>query len=203
MKNKATKKSSNAAFWAAGGVFLVLLATIILLGRSSGVDYSAYQYSDQDASTGGAEIVVFSDFQCPYCAIMARVLDEVKKEYPVEVTYKHFPLPQFANSELAAEASECARDQGRFWAFHDVLFDHQNLATKKDLLAHAQGLLLDTERFERCLNTREKQVIIASHKAEGRKIGVSGTPSVYIDANKVSYSTKQEFISALKQPRED
>jgi protein-disulfide isomerase len=73
-------------------------------------------------------VVEYSDFQCPFCSRAKPTVEQVLKEYDgkVRVAYKHLPLVQLhPNAEKAAEAAECARDQGKFWEMHDALFDKQ------------------------------------------------------------------------------
>lgn len=75
-------------------------------------------------------IVEFSDFQCPYCeSFFTTTYAQIKKDYvdtgKVKVFYRHYPLPFHANAQIAAEAAECANEQGKFWDFHDILFKNQ------------------------------------------------------------------------------
>ena len=72
-------------------------------------------------------IVEFSDFQCPYCAASGPVLTRLFEKYPgkIRLIFRHFPLPGHIQAMPAAEAAECARDQGKFWEMHDLLFQHQ------------------------------------------------------------------------------
>ena len=86
-------------------------------------------------SPGGAsasvEIIEFSDFQCPYCQSVAPVLKQLMAKYGdrVKLVWKDFPLPNHPDARPAAEAALCANDQGKFWAYHDKLFDNQSEMT--------------------------------------------------------------------------
>src|SRR5436305_326368 len=90
------------------------------------------------------EIVVFSDFQCPFCARFARPLRDVQAAgangVPVTVTFKNFPLPMHARAPLAHQAALAAGEQGRFWEMHDLLFANQPRADRDDLIGYARRL---------------------------------------------------------------
>src|SRR5262249_53017256 len=95
-------------------------------------------------------IVEFSDFQCPYCARGRKVVDEVLKSYPkdVRVVFRDFPLPMHDNAQKAAEAGQCAAEQGKFWELHDWMFDHQDKLSVAELTAAAKSLGLDGKKFD-------------------------------------------------------
>ncbi len=207
--SKNTKSSSsknNRLFWyVVGGILLLVLIFVFVSSSGSvdtGIDYSLYNYSDSDVQKPDAAhtITVFEDFQCPACGAFAPILKSIKSNYDVNVDYKHFPLKSIhPYAQLAAEASECARDQGRFWAFHDVLYDHQDQLSPPYLKAHAQGLGLDMELFNTCFDGREKQVLVAEDVREGTLKRVSGTPTVFVDGELVKPHSSENIISALNR----
>ena len=129
-------------------------------------------------------IVEFSDFECPYCARLAPVLDEVKRQYgdTVRVVYRHYPLSGIhPDAWKAAEASLCAFEQGWFWEFHDLLFAEQGALAAVDLKAKAEGLDLDAEAFGECLESgRHYDAVLADVRA-GDAAGVSGTPAMFVN----------------------
>lgn len=131
---------------------------------------------------GVVTIVEYSDFECPFCARALPTLEQVKNTYGdmVVIEYKHFPLSFHPNAQKAAEASECARDQGEFWPYHDILFANQDALTVPDLKGYAADLGLDTNTFNSCLDSGEKAGIVAADMAEGRAFGVTGTPAFNI-----------------------
>lgn len=137
------------------------------------------------AAHGRLTIVIFADFQCPFCAVAHRAMDELIRGLPgdVKIYALHYPLGSHEAAFPAALAAECAHQQGRFWAMSDRLFQHQRtLAPDVDvLLAHAQTLGLETEAFQSCLldpNTRET---IQNDVLQGEASGVEGTPSVFVN----------------------
>ena len=105
------------------------------------------------------------------------------KEYDgrVRLIYKDFPLPSHDLAVPAAEAARCAGEQGRYWAYHDVLFDRQPRFQRDDLVTYAMNLKLDRDRFERCLDRRTFRAAVEADFAEGRELGVRSTPTFLIN----------------------
>jgi len=133
------------------------------------------------------QIIEFSDFHCPFCARTRLVLEGILEKYSGQVQWiwKDYPL----DSTAAALAAACAHDQGRFWAYHDALFDRQHqLASDGNtaLLALAGELNLHEERFATCVAESRQQEDITSDVAAGRAAGVSGTPTVFINGRMIA-----------------
>ena len=105
------------------------------------------------------------------------------KEYDgrVRLVYKDFPLPSHSLAMPAHEAARCAGDQGRYWAYHDVLFERQPRFERDDLVDYAVNLNLDRERFERCLDGRRFREAVEADFAEGRELGVRSTPTFLVN----------------------
>jgi protein-disulfide isomerase len=129
------------------------------------------------------EIIEFSDFQCPYCIRGADTLDEVKEKYGDKVTivFRHFPLPMHDRAHRAAEASECANEQGKFWEYHDTLFANQRAMTEDDLSGYAQTAGLDLTKFGECLSSGRHVATVEQDMKEGAEAGMSGTPGFFIN----------------------
>jgi protein-disulfide isomerase len=128
-------------------------------------------------------IVEFSDFQCPYCHQVEPTLKQLLSKYPdkVSLAYRDFPLAQLhPQAELAAEASRCAGEQGKFWEYHDQLYTASNLE-RTALLDYARGLKLDDKQFGSCLTSEKYKAEIDEDIQEGKKAGVSGTPGFFIN----------------------
>lgn len=128
-------------------------------------------------------IVVFSDFECPYCARGRDVMDQVVAAYPgkVRVVHRDFPLSFHQKAPKAAEAGHCAEEQGKFWALHDWMFDHQDTLDPEDLTRAAAKLGLDQARFGECLSSGRHAATVAANLAAGEKAGVEGTPAYFIN----------------------
>jgi protein-disulfide isomerase len=153
------------------------------------------------AATGAAKgpenapitIVEFSDFQCPYCSRANESVDQVLKAYPnqVRLVFRHFPLDFHQQAPKASEAALCAQDQGKFWEMHDKLFANQKALEVPALKGYAKELGLDSGKFDKCLDSGEKAATVQADLAEGKKVGVNGTPAFFI--NGILLSGAQPF----------
>ncbi|MEO7294070.1 MAG: thioredoxin domain-containing protein [Ginsengibacter sp.] len=144
------------------------------------------------------EIIVFSDFQCTSCRYFAQAIDELKKKdsNKFHIVYKHFPLGKACNSVIhddvhpraceAALASEAAKQQGKFWQFHDYLF-HTNL-DKLDVTVSsiAVKLGLDLNKFEEYRISKAAQNKIANTVQLANSLGIDGTPAVFLNGRPVN-----------------
>ncbi len=135
-------------------------------------------------------IVEFSDFQCPYCGRFDQATrPDLFKQYvdtgQVAFVYKHMAILG-DESTWAAEAAECAADQGQFWEYHDLLFAHQNAENqgafdKDKLLGFARDLNLNMAQFEPCLNHDQTRDRVQADTREGQQAGVHGTPTFFVN----------------------
>lgn len=129
-------------------------------------------------------IVEFSDFECPFCGNLYPVMKEVEAKYAdkVRIVYRQFPLTTIHHyAQKAAEASLCANDQNKFWAYHDSLFSNQRELTEDALKSRAAEMKLDTAAFNTCLDSGSKAAAIRKDVMDGNKAGVTGTPAIYIN----------------------
>ncbi|OFW18079.1 MAG: hypothetical protein A3H27_14235 [Acidobacteria bacterium RIFCSPLOWO2_02_FULL_59_13] len=134
-------------------------------------------------------IVEFSDFQCPFCQRAYPVVKELLSKYDgkVKLAYRDFPLRQIhAQAQPAAEASRCAGEQGKFWQYHDLLFEHFGKLDNATLSEHAQALELDSGQFEGCLSSGTYRDAIEQDVQEGVQAGVTGTPGFFINGILIS-----------------
>jgi|SRR3989344_4429031 len=143
---------------------------------------------DQNASIA---MIEFSDFQCPFCAKFYRetysqIDAEFIKTNKVKFVFKHFPLTQIHNFAFkAAEATECAADQGKFWEYHDILFERSPQLSKGDLKSYAEELGLDTGLFNNCLDSGVMAERVREDIEEATKTGVRSTPTFFIGEQKI------------------
>ena len=129
-------------------------------------------------------IVEFSDYQCPYCKKTESVLSGLLDKYNgrVKLAYMDFPLREIhPHAELAAEASRCAGEQGKFWEFHDSLFADAAKLDDPDLIARARTLGLQEEPFRACLDSGKFKASVDADREAGIKAGVDGTPGFFIN----------------------
>ncbi len=130
------------------------------------------------------KIVEFADFQCPYCRAAESTVNQILAKYPgkVSLAYRDFPLSQIHTyAEKAAEASRCAEAQGKFWAYHDLLFTDPPRLDQKSLEADAATLHLNQQQFDSCLTSGKYAAAIQNDRDAAMALGVSGTPSFFIN----------------------
>lgn len=144
-------------------------------------------------------IVEFSDFQCPFCAIVEPTVKKVLETYGdnVKFVYKNFPLPSHENAQPAALAALCAKDQGKFWEYHDTLFENQESLKVTDLKKYAADLGLKTQDFNGCLDNKKYQNQIQADLNEGNRVGVRGTPAFFINGRPLSGAQPLENFQAM------
>lgn len=124
----------------------------------------------------------FSDFECPNCKLAQPTTEQFVSQNQargVRLVYRHFPLDQHPNSRLAAIASVCAGNEGKFWEYHDILFANNLKLEKSDLVAYARQLNLSPS-FEGCLSTQSAASIVDKDVGEGLSRNIRATPSFVI-----------------------
>ena len=144
-------------------------------------------------------IVEFSDYQCPYCHQVEPTVKEVLTKYgdKVSLSYRDFPLTSIhSQAQIAAVASHCALEQGKFWEYHDQLFSASNL-DKDTLIEHARNLKLDDKQFGSCLTSEKYKAEIDKDLQDGRKAGVSGTPGFFINGIALSGAQGQDAFTRV------
>lgn len=127
-------------------------------------------------------IVEFSDFQCPFCARHTKnVLPQLKQDYvatgKVRYVMRDFPLDFHKQAHKAAVAAWCANEQGKYWDMHEYMFANQQKLQPEALVQQAGALEMDLPAFDACLQSDKYDAKIQASMADGRKAGVSGTPS--------------------------
>jgi protein-disulfide isomerase len=133
-------------------------------------------------SNAPVTIIEFSDFQCPYCKQATRTIEEVIRAYGdrVRVVFKHLPLPMHAEAFKAAQAAVCADRQGKFWEYHDRLFNSTDL-TAQSLREQAAEIGLNTEDFQSCIEAESSRVVVLKDLQQARQADIQGTPTFVIN----------------------
>lgn len=143
--------------------------------------------------SGKVEIVEFSDFQCPFCRRAAFTLKPYLKEYQKDVKFYYFnyPLDSACNpamdhsmhpvSCIAAKAALCAQKSGKFWEYHDLIFENQKRLSRSVLVDLAKEAGLETGDFEKCMASDEIAARLKEDVDQGGRVQIKGTPSVYIN----------------------
>jgi protein-disulfide isomerase len=112
----------------------------------------------------------------------------------IKLVFMDFPLPMHSHAMMAAEAAHCAGDQGKYWEMHDKIFENQRAISQEDLVKDAASLGLDQAKFKECLDSGKHQDQIKKDMAEGRKAGITGTPSFL-----VGYPESGDKVKAVKK----
>jgi len=145
-------------------------------------------------------LVEFSDFHCSFCGRHAPNLDKIVQNFPnqVKLVWRHYPLSMHQGAERTHQASECAHEQGKFWAYHDALFA-DSAADKSDagLKALAVKTGLDMTRFDQCLTSGRTAEIVKRDLAAGTAAKMQGTPATYVNGRLVSGAQPYEKFAAM------
>jgi protein-disulfide isomerase len=133
-------------------------------------------------------VVLFSDFQCPFCGRVEPSIAELEKLYPgkVRVAWKNFPLSFHDKAKPAAEAALAAHEQGKFWQMHEILFKNQSALTAADLEKYAQEIGLNMPKFKAAIESHKFAAAIEADMKQGSELGVSGTPAAFVNGQLVS-----------------
>lgn len=196
--------------WIIIGVITVLLfggaiwySGISEENSNEGVEITGHTKGNAEAAV---VLVEYSDFECPACASFQPVLKEIMIEYgdKLRLEYKHFPLPipGHENALPAAVAAEAAGQQGKFFEFHDKLFENQSawgasVSPSLQFVKYAEELGLDIPTFKRQMDSSVLRDKVRAEMLEGRTLGISGTPTFFLNGKKMEYSTFQEFIEQI------
>jgi len=149
-----------------------------------GIDKNDYVQGDINAPI---KIIVYNDFSSPFCLLFTDTLEKIKQEFgdKVVVAYRHFSLSKNSdsNSILAAEASECAGEQGKFWEINKELFNDNkgNKMSETQFKKDAENISLDMNKFNDCLNSGKYKEKIENQIKEAENFGVLGTPTIFVN----------------------
>jgi protein-disulfide isomerase len=154
----------------------------------SRVQVSGDRGFSRGAKDAPVTIVEFSDFQCPYCKTATATLKQLLDKYPgkVRLVFRDFPLVSLhPQAPKAHEAARCAGDQGKFWEYHDLLFERSPKMSPQDLKQYAQDLKLDAAAFASCLDGGKYTAEVDRDTQEGAGLGLTGTPSFFVNGRQL------------------
>lgn len=195
-----------------GGSILLLLGVVWKFSSmaSKPIDPTVI-LGNQTYATGSANpkvtIVEFSDFQCPACRASSFLVQEILTNNPdVKLVYRFFPLSFHANAQEAAEAAIAAGTFGKFWEYHDILFDKQkDWENEKDATAkfaeYAQSLGISQEDFIKKLEESKdtSRAIIVEDIQAGTRLGIPGTPTFFVDGVRTQVTDLQSVVDKSLQ----
>jgi len=131
-------------------------------------------------------IIEFTDYQCPFSRRFAKeVLPQIEKNYiqtgKVKFYFRDFPLSFHQYAQKAALAARCANEQGKFWEYHDKIFQNQQNLNEENLKKWAKELDLDLDKFNQCLEEEKYKKEVEKDFANGQSAGVRGTPTFFVN----------------------
>ncbi len=132
------------------------------------------------------QVVEFADYQCPHCKHVFDAMNSVFSSYKekIEFVFIDFPINRSGISRVVAEAAFCALEQGKYWEFHELAFKNQANLTNEKPAEFAKTLGLDEAKFKECAASAKAKTFVSKGKSEGERIGISGTPAVYINGTR-------------------
>jgi protein-disulfide isomerase len=156
------------------------------------------------AADAPVTIVLFTDFQCPYCARIVPLLNQVleKNQGKVKLVFKNFPLNTHQFARKAATAALAAGRQGKFWELHDRLFQNYNRLNDQVVQEQAQELGLDMQKFEKDMNDPQIQQVINQDLQDVAKAEVRATPTIYVNGALLRNNSPEEIQAAIDKELE-
>ncbi len=177
---------------------LAALGPLAQSGTGGGTDTETAAPDNSIAASGNVmgnpdapvTIIEYSDFQCPFCGrFFQQTLPLIKENYiktgKAKLEYKHFPLSFHQYAQKAAEAAECAGEQGKFWEMHDKIFENQQALDTESLKSYARDIGLNGDQFDSCLDSGKYASKVQQDFNDGREAGVSGTPTLFVNGQKI------------------
>jgi protein-disulfide isomerase len=151
-------------------------------------------------------IVEYSDFECPFCGkFVQQTFPSIEQQYintgKVKFIYKHFPLRNIHfSAQTAAEAAECANEQGKFWEYHDLLFENSPSFRENNLVDYATQVEMNSDQFKECLSSGKYKSVIEQDLRDGSAAGVRGAPGFTVNGQLISgaqpFSVFQQLIDS-------
>jgi protein-disulfide isomerase len=168
-------------------------------------DTKVWKVEPGDAPSRGPKnapvtLVLFSDFQCPFCKRVEPTITQLEKEYPgkIRVVWKNMPLEFHQHAKPAAAAALAAGEQGKFWEMHAKLFENQTALDRPNLEKYAQELGLDVAKFKAAMDSDKLGAKIQSDMKEAAAVEVNGTPATFVNGRKIGgaypYDTFKKLV---------
>ena len=194
--------------WVVVGVIMVVLFGGAIWYSSIATEKSNEGVVEMQHIKGNPEstvtLVEYSDFQCPACASFQPVLKEILATYgdKIQFEYKHYPLPIHPYAQQAGIAAEAAGQQGKFFEFHDALFEKQNEWSKSAtpvafFAKYAEELGLDVEKFKQHQKSSLLRDAVRSDLNEARELGLTATPTFFLNGEKMEITSFEDFIAQI------
>lgn len=206
MRGRAQFPRRTVGPWAVV-VSVLAIAAYLLWPRSSAVPALPAARLAADPAIGPANapvtLIEYGDFGCPSCQAWykAGVLQQVLSKYgdKIRFVWRDFPIIT-ADSPKAAEAGQCAFDQGKFWPFHDVVYENAPAIGVDDLKSYAARAGLDTAKFDRCLDSGQDAAKVDQSLQDARTRGFQGTPSFLLNGQPLAGPPSFDYLVSLIDP---
>jgi len=162
-------------------------STVTIVKFDSSYDIDISGHSIMGAEDAPVTLVIFDDYQCPFCSRLDPYVKGILTRFPDQVRFvvKQFPLSSHKYSLNAAMAALAAGDQGRFWEFHSRLLENHDTLDDAKIQSIAEGLSLDMARFNKDLSSAVNRELVQRDIEEGKSINVTGTPSLFLNGKRV------------------
>jgi protein-disulfide isomerase len=148
-------------------------------------------------------MVKFEDFHCPFCAKIQPVFAELLSRYDgkLRIVHRDFPIDSLhPAARKVHEAARCANEQGKFWAYHDVVYANAPKAEPADLKFYAKTVGLDVQAFEQCLSGGKFKTAVQKDVDEAMALGITGTPAFFINGRELSGAQPiEQFIRIIDE----
>ncbi len=145
-------------------------------------------------------IVEFVDFGCPFCRASFEPVREMTTKYKdrVRLVIRDFPIEEIHPGAIqAAHGARCAKEQNKYWAYHDKLFVNQNAFSEDELVQYALEIGADTARFRTCMEEGRYMQAIESDIADGLAAGVQGTPTFFFNGHRLQGALNEEMLELI------
>lgn len=210
-------RSRSIKKWTKITIFMLLLAVsiggFVWYGATRPVVPTGELFSvKSDDWTKGSQsaqvtLIEYLDFECEACGQYYPLVKRLSEEFKDEVTFvtRYFPLPGHKNSQTSASAVEAAGKQGKYWEMHNIVFENQNswgekpAPTPKVFEGYAEKLGLDMVKFKKDIDSEEVKNRIDRDKSSGTKLGIQGTPTFFLNGEKIQNPRGYEDFKTLVQ----
>ncbi len=184
-------------------VVAIVVSVYIMFPKINYVPLTEYGEHSLGAADASITMTEYSDFECPFCGrFVADTEPDIIRDYvnngTVRLVFKNFPLASHRYAQKAAEAAECAADQGKFWEMHDKMFANSNNLYVPSLKSYAESIGLDMKLFNDCLDSGVMAERISRDMQEATKRGVSSTPTFFINDIQITGAKPlSDFVQAI------
>lgn len=185
-------------------VCIIALAAAVIskpastLSRSDLIPANAHTKGNAQSSV---YLVEFSDFQCPACAAVKPLVDDIVKTYGDKLlfVYRYYPLPQHPLAKTAAQAAEAAGQAGKFWEMYDLIFAKSETLTESDFTDFAKQLNLDGTKFAFDMKSSTVAARVQSDIDEGDKLNIDATPTFFLNGKKLELTNLNDLTTSVEQ----